>query len=282
MPAKQNSDERVLQIAQYIEDHADEVLNLDYLAEQAAISPFYLQRKFKALFGVSPKALQNAVRIQRLKQSLRQGDDISGAIYEAGFGSASRVYEQVNQKLGMTLSSYKEGGKNESIAFALRKTVFGHMIMAATDRGVCFVHFADNFADLLRALSVEFANAELSPTSADMADELDKWIEALEHHLAGNGPKPQVPLHLHGTAFQLNVWQFLMSVKEGQKVAYKDVANGIEAPKSFRAVANACGANNIAVLIPCHRVLRGNGELGGYRWGVDRKAQLLAMEEGRV
>ncbi|NQZ08648.1 MAG: methylated-DNA--[protein]-cysteine S-methyltransferase [Algicola sp.] len=281
MPAKQNSDERVLQIAQYIEDHADEVLNLDSLAEQAAISPFYLQRKFKALFGVSPKALQNAVRIQRLKQSLRQGDDISGAIYEAGFGSASRVYEQVNQKLGMTLSSYKEGGKNENIAFALRKTVFGHMIMAATDRGVCFVHFADNFADLLRALSVEFANAELSPTSADMADELDKWIEALEHHLAGNGPKPQVPLHLHGTAFQLSVWQFLMSVKEGQKVAYKDVAKGIEAPKSFRAVANACGANNIAVLIPCHRVLRGNGELGGYRWGVDRKAQLLAMEEGR-
>jgi AraC family transcriptional regulator of adaptative response/methylated-DNA-[protein]-cysteine methyltransferase len=273
-------DDRILQVAQTIEAQADEVLNLDTLAEQAAMSPFYLQRRFKAMFGVSPKELQNAVRIQRLKLSLKLGDDVAGAIYEAGYGSTSRVYEQVNKKLGMTPSAYRDGGKNEQIAFATRQTVHGLLLMAATARGVCFVHFGQSVTELLRALHNEFPNAELAPTPKNMQGELDLWIAALENHLAGNAPKPQVPLDLHGTAFQLSVWQFLMSIKEGQKVSYKEVAQGVDAPKSFRAVANACGANKIAVLIPCHRVLRGDGQLGGYRWGVERKAALLATEQG--
>lgn len=271
-------DQRLLKVAQTIETHADEVLNLEVLAEQAALSPFYLQRKFKALFGVSPKEFQNAIRIQRLKQSLKQGDDIAGAIFEAGYGSTSRVYEQVNQKLGMTPSDYRDGGKDLNITFALRQTVFGQIIMAATERGVCFVHFADNAAQLLQALHEEFPHASLSATPPDSNAQLDLWVAALEHHLSGKAPKPHLPLHLHGTAFQLRVWKFLMSIKDGQHVSYKAVAEGIQAPKSFRAVANACGANNIAVLIPCHRVLRGDGGLGGYRWGTERKEGILAME----
>jgi AraC family transcriptional regulator of adaptative response/methylated-DNA-[protein]-cysteine methyltransferase len=279
MQTEKTINKRVFQTAQFIEKNANEVLSLDVLAKESAISPFHLQRKFKEVFGVSPKQFQNALRIQMFKQSLKQGGDISDAIYQAGFGSASRVYEQVNESLGMTPSSYKEGGKNEDIAFALRKTSFGHIIMAATSRGVCFVYFSDNFAELFHALHSEFPNAELSPTPEEMSADLDNWIHALEKHIAGTGPKPDVPLDLYGTAFQLRVWKFLISVKEGAHVTYKDVATGIDAPTSYRAAANACGANKVAVLIPCHRVLRGDGQLGGYRWGSDRKQQLLDMEK---
>ena len=189
-----------------------------------------------------------------LKQSLKQGGDISDAIYDAGFGSTSRVYEQVNKSLGMTPSSYRKGGKNEHIAFALRKTSFGHIIMAATARGVCFVHFSANFADLFQALHSEFPHAELAPTPEKMSADLDNWINALEQQIAGSGPRPNVPLDLYGTAFQLKVWRFLISVKDGAQVTYKDVAIGIGSPKSYRAAANACGTNKVAVLIPCHRV----------------------------
>jgi AraC family transcriptional regulator of adaptative response/methylated-DNA-[protein]-cysteine methyltransferase len=240
-----------------------------------------LQRQFKEVFGISPKQYQNALRMQMLKQSLKQGCDITNAIYDAGFGSTSRVYEQVNNSLGMTPSSYKEGGKNENIAFALRKISFGHIIMAATSRGVCFVHFSDNFADLFRALHHEFPHAELLPTPENMSAELDNWIHALEQYIAGSAPKPNVPLDLYGTAFQLKVWKFLISVKDAAHVTYKDVAIGINSPNSYRAAANACGANKVAVLIPCHRVLRGDGQLGGYRWGSEKKQQLLDMERGQ-
>lgn len=273
-----DTDTRILQVAQRIENESDEVLNLDVLAEQAAISPFYLQRKFKAMFGISPKTFQNAIRINRLKQSLKNGNSITDAIFEAGFGSTSRVYEQINKKLGMTPSTYRDGGKGLSISFALRMTLYGQLIMASSERGVCFIHLGDTTTHLLQALHSEFPNAQLEPTPENMSDELDLWIEALEAHLASKGPKPNLPLHLSGTAFQITVWKFLMSIEDGQQVSYKQVAEGINAPTSFRAVANACGANNIAILVPCHRVLRGNGQLGGYRWGVQRKAKLLAME----
>jgi AraC family transcriptional regulator of adaptative response/methylated-DNA-[protein]-cysteine methyltransferase len=279
MQIEKDIHKRVFLAAKFIEQNANEALSLDVLAKESAISPFHLQRKFKEVFGISPKQFQNALRIQMLKQSLKQGGDISDAIYDAGFGSASRVYEQVNKSLGMTPSSYKEGGKNENIAFALRKTSFGHIIMAATNRGVCFVHFSDNFADLFQALHSEFPHADLSPTPEAMSAELDNWINALELHIAGNGPKPNVPLDLYGTAFQLKVWKFLISVKDGTHVTYKDVATGVNSPNSYRAAANACGANKVAVLIPCHRVLRGDGQLGGYRWGSERKQQLLDMEQ---
>ena len=271
-------DAKIVSLAEYIEQQAQENLNLDTLAKKSAISPFHLQRKFKQIFGVSPKQFQNAVRIQRLKQSLKSGDDISGSIYEAGFGSTSRVYEQINSKLGMTPSAYRSGGKDEEIAFAMRESSFGHIIMAATNRGVCFVHIGDNYSDLIKALHHEFPLADLVVTPEEMSVELDEWINALENHLCYSGPSPKVPLHLYGTAFQLSVWKFLMSIKEGERISYSDAAKGISEPKAFRAVANACGANKIAILIPCHRVLRGDGQMGGYRWGVGRKKQLLKNE----
>lgn len=271
-------DAKIVSLAEYIEQQAHRDLNLDLLAKKSAISPFHLQRKFKLIFGVSPKQFQNAVRIQRLKQFLKLGDDISGSIYEAGFGSTSRVYEQINSKLGMTPSAYRSGGKNQEIAFAMRESSFGHIIMAATNRGVCFVHIDDNYSDLIKALHLEFPQANLVSTPEEMSVELDGWIKALENHLCNRGPSPKIPLHLYGTAFQLSVWKFLMSVKEGVSISYSDAAKGINKPKAFRAVANACGANKIAILIPCHRVLRGDGKIGGYRWGVEKKRQLLKLE----
>lgn len=271
--------QRLIALAQYIEQHADEPLSLELLASQAELSPFHLQRKFSALFGISPKQFQNALRVQKLKQALRQGQEVTTAIYAAGFGSNSRVYEQIDQSIGMTLSDYKNGARSLEISFALRQCRFGYLLMAATERGVCFVHFAENAATALQALHHEFPRGSLVPTPESMQAELDLWIDALEQHLDGHGPCPHLPVHLYGTAFQLSVWRFLTSLKSGQTVSYAEVAHAIERPKAFRAVANACGANKIAVLIPCHRVLRGDGSQGGYRWGAERKQQLLQLEQ---
>lgn len=270
--------QRVIALADYIEQYAEQSLDLDHLAAEAAVSPFHLQRTFSQLFGVSPKQFQNAIRVQRLKQALRGGDDVSQAIYDAGFGSVSRVYEQLDQNFGMTLTEYKTGALAIPIYFALRQTRLGLLLMAATERGVCFVHFGSSAAGLLQSLHQEFPKANLLPTPEHAQAELDLWIDALDQHLAGAGPRPDLPLHLTGTAFQLSVWRFLSTLKTSERVSYADVAKGIANPTAYRAVANACGANKVAVLIPCHRVLRGDGALGGYRWGVERKQQLLTLE----
>jgi AraC family transcriptional regulator of adaptative response/methylated-DNA-[protein]-cysteine methyltransferase len=272
------TDSRICQVAAHIEAHATSALYLSSLAERAAMSPFHFQRRFKEVMGVTPKQFQNALRIQRLKQSLRQGQDVLGAIYDAGFGSTSRVYEQLPNRIGVTPSALRAGGMDLQIHFALRQTSFGHILMAATERGVCFVQFGDGFTDLLRELHREFPAAELIPTPKQMDSELDKWMRALERHLREGGPQPQVPLELFGTAFQIKIWKFLTRIPSGERRTYKQVAQGIGAPASHRAVANACGANRIGVLVPCHRVLRGDGGLGGYRWGTDRKGRLLEIE----
>ncbi|WP_306524064.1 methylated-DNA--[protein]-cysteine S-methyltransferase [Rheinheimera sp.] len=276
--SKTNIKQRVIALADYIELHAEQSLDLDHLAAEAAVSPFHLQRTFSQLFGVSPKQFQNAIRVQRLKQALRGGAEVSQAIYDAGFGSVSRVYEQLDQNFGMTLTEYKTGAEAVHIYFALRQTQLGLLLMAATARGVCFVHFGDSAVGLIQSLHQEFPKAHLLPTPAQAQADLDLWIDALEQHLAGAGPRPDLPLHLTGTAFQLSVWRFLSTIKSSETVSYADVAKGIAKPAAYRAVANACGANKVAVLIPCHRVLRGDGALGGYRWGADRKQHLLSLE----
>ena len=268
-------------IAQFIEAHADEPLPLSKLSEEFGLSPSYLQRSFKAAHGVSPKQYQNARRLKKLKSILREGDGVAGAIFEAGFGSTSRVYEQIDGRIGMTPSAYRAGGQGEKIYYAVRKSLLDHLMMAATDRGVCFIHFGDQVSDLQDALKKEYPEADLFRSSAEGNQDLNLWIEALDNHLFHDGGKPNLPLHLNGTAFQIRVWRFLMSVKEGDVASYTEVAKGIGAPKAVRAVASACAANNIAVLVPCHRVLRGDGALAGYRWGVERKRTLIDAERQR-
>ncbi len=273
--------DRLVEIARHIEEHADERLTLASLAEIAGLSPSRLQRIFKEAFGVSPKAYQDAVRMRHFKQSLKEGGSVTDAIYSSGFGSISRVYGEATRNIGMTPKAYRSGGAGEIITYACRSTALGQMAMAATDKGVCFVQFGEDEASLVTNLKAEFPNAELSASPAQDAPELDAWMEALDQHISKGAPRPDLPLDMRGTAFQMKVWQFLLSIREGDVISYREVAEKIDKPKAVRAVASACAKNRIGVLIPCHRVLRGDGSLGGYRWGLERKRALLDAERER-
>lgn len=265
-------------VASHIAAHADEPLTLDQLAIVAGLSPFHLQRTFKAVMGVTPKEYHSAKRLGAFKARLRAGDSVLGAVFDAGYGSTSRVYEQVDGGLGMTPSAYRAGGEGEAIVHAVRDTALGPLMMAATERGVCFVQFGDDAESLLKQLAAEFPKAGFRPADMDGNAALQDWMEALHAHLSSGGPRPALPLDLRGTAFQIRVWRFLLGVRSGEVVSYAEVARGIGAPRAVRAAASACGANRIAVLVPCHRALRGDGGLGGYRWGLDRKRVLLDQE----
>jgi AraC family transcriptional regulator, regulatory protein of adaptative response / methylated-DNA-[protein]-cysteine methyltransferase len=213
-----------------------------------------------------------------LKSSLKSGKSVLASIGDAGFQSTSRIYGHATRNLGMAPSVYRAGGLGETIAYAFRNTALGPLLMAATMRGVCFAQFGHSESALLAQLKAEFPRAQVVASTMTQSSELNAWIEALEAHIASSAPRPDVPLDLRGTAFQIQVWKFLLGVPAGSAVSYSEVAQGIGAPKAFRAAASACAANRIAVLIPCHRVLRGNGDLGGYRWGLERKRALLDHE----
>jgi AraC family transcriptional regulator of adaptative response/methylated-DNA-[protein]-cysteine methyltransferase len=270
--------ERMERLADFITTHADESLPLARLAREVAMSPHHLQRTFTAVVGVSPKAYQAAQRLARFKEGLRDGDSVLDATFDAGYGSTSRVYEQVTGGLGMTPSAYRRGGEGESITWAVRHTAFGYLLMAATVRGVCLVEFGDSEAELVSRLGAEFPRAQLVPAAEAAREPLAAWMDALDAHVMNGAPRPELPLDLRGTAFQIKVWRFLLSVKPGRVVSYGELADGIGHPDAVRAVGTACGANRIAVLVPCHRALRADGSLGGYRWGLERKRVLLDSE----
>lgn len=267
--------------ARYIEAHSEERLALSDLARRAGTSPARLGRAFKAAFGVSPRAYQDHARLGALKASLRAGEPVAGAIYAAGFGSPSRVYGERARSIGMTPSAYRAGGEGETIMHACRETSLGTLLIAAAERGVCFADIGGDEGTLMRRLAEEFPRAALAASPAHGSPELDAWLVALTAHLDDGAPRPDLPLDLRGTAFQIKVWRFLLSVPEGEVMSYGEVAARIEQPRAARAVASACAANRIAVLVPCHRVLRGDGGLGGYRWGVARKRALLDSERRR-
>ncbi len=269
---------RLVGVARFIEAHAEERLTLRKLAGRVGLSPSRLQRVFKAEFGVSPRAYQDAVRMKRFRASLKEGDRVTGAIFSAGYGSLSRVYGERTRNLGMTPQAYRAGGAGETISYASRDTALGALLLAATGRGVCFVQFGEDLEALRKQLRREFPKAALVASNAQDAPELDAWAAALDAHLASGAPRPELPLDLRGTAFQMRVWRFLVSVREGEVISYGELAARIEQPGAARAVASACAANRVAVLVPCHRVLRGDGNLGGYRWGLERKRALLDAE----
>jgi AraC family transcriptional regulator, regulatory protein of adaptative response / methylated-DNA-[protein]-cysteine methyltransferase len=268
-------------LADYIERNADEPLSLKQLAEQAHLSPAHLQRTFKAMLGVSPKAYHDAARFRLLKSGLKAGKSVMDSITEAGFQSTSRIYGHATRNLGMTPSAYRAGGAGETIVHAFRDTALGPLLMAATARGVCFAQFGASESQLIAQLKSEFPSANIGASDMTHSPQLDAWIQAFDAHVAGSLPRPDLPLDLRGTAFQIRVWKFLLGVPEGEVMSYSEVASGIGAPKAFRAAASACAANRIAVLVPCHRVLRGDGGLGGYRWGLERKRALIDQERAR-
>ncbi len=287
-PLDRAEDGRVAQmreLCEFIQSHSDsgDPLTLAVLSRRAGLSPSRLRRMFSEIVGVTPRQYVQGCRFETLKQGLREGDSVTDAIYEAGFGSSSRVYEQTGSRLGMTPSEYRDGGRDLAVSYALAsytvaETPAGRMIVAATDRGLCFVHFGDSNEDLVEALRGEFPAATIRPTSADDSEQLTLWMAALRRHLEGNEPHLDLPVDIRASAFQLQVWSYLRSIPYGETRSYSEVAAAIGKPSAVRAVAGACAANRAAIVIPCHRVIRANGDLGGYRWGRDRKTQLLECE----
>lgn len=268
----------VHELARQIDAEPERKLSLEQLAKRAGYSPFHLQRSFKAVIGSSPKEYQTAARVRTLKKELRNEAPVAEAIYQAGFGSGSRVYEKADGHLGMTPSEYRSGGKGLTISYASGQTPLGLMMVGATDRGICFLQFGDSDAGLLGELKQQFPAATALPMPDSSRGEFESWMAALNRHLRGLEPRLDLPLDVRGTAFQLIVWRYLQKVPYGEVRSYAEVAAAIGKPSAARAVARACATNSIALLIPCHRVVRGTGELGGYRWGMQRKRVLLDTE----
>lgn len=265
-------------LCRYIEAHADEPLSLAALGQRVNLSPQYLQRRFKAMVGVSPKQYADACRMRGFKQRLRAGESVTDALYAAGYGSSSRVYERADSRLGMTPRQYRQGGADMAISHASAKTPLGMLMLAATDRGLCFVQLGDDAAALRENLAAEFPAARLTPMPADAAGPFGQWMAALCTYLRDGGAVPALPADIRGTAFQRLVWDYLCTIPAGELRSYSEVATAIGRPRAVRAVANACAANRLALVIPCHRVIRGDGGLGGYRWGVARKRALIERE----
>jgi AraC family transcriptional regulator of adaptative response/methylated-DNA-[protein]-cysteine methyltransferase len=268
----------VARTCSYIQSHADEPLTLETLARHAGLSRFHLQRTFTAIVGISPAQFVEACRLRRLRRSLRGGASVTDALYDAGFGSSSRLYERVNTRLGMTPSQYRSGGRGLAIACASAPTSLGTLMIGATDRGVCFVQFGESHQALLAALRAEYPQAAIDSLRKPYPPQFVAWIDALREHLGDPAHAIDLPLDVRATAFQLKVWRYLQSIPAGAVQSYQEVADGIGRPTAARAVAAACASNRVALVIPCHRVIRGDGSPGGYRWGIERKRRLLAQE----
>lgn len=278
-------EQRIRSVCDYIRSHPDDRLQLADLAGRASLSTFHFQRSFKAVVGLTPRQFVEASRLEKLKgqlrarpSQLRARSAVTDAIYDAGFGSSSRVYERVDTHLGMTPSQYRGGGKDVAISYVSVESALGRMMIGATDRGLCFIQFAARDEDLLALLRAEYPAARLEPMRKPHPPPFERWMTALRDHLAGEQPRLDLPLDLRATAFQMKVWRYLQSIPYGSVQSYSEVAAAVGQPKAARAVARACAANRVALVIPCHRVIRGTGELGGYRWGLERKRVLIDQE----
>lgn len=268
----------IAHLSQYLRDHCEEAVSLEDMARITGFSAFHLQRKFKAAVGVSPKQFQARCRMERVKQVLHGAGTVTSALYEAGFGSSSRLYERVDRELGMTPAQYKARGRGVEISYVVLETLLGLILIAATDRGLCSLRLGDEESVLLGELMKEYPAAELQRVEAPFGAALRAWHEAICGYLAGKRIEPGLPLDVRGTAFQARVWQYLQTIPMGETRSYSEVAAGIGQATATRAVATACASNPVALAIPCHRVIRSNGELGGYRWGMERKQKLLEQE----
>jgi AraC family transcriptional regulator, regulatory protein of adaptative response / methylated-DNA-[protein]-cysteine methyltransferase len=266
---------RVTLARDYLDSHPDETVTLERLGQVANMSPYHLQRTFKKVVGVSPKAYASARRLERMKSRLRTGATVSRATFDAGYASGSRAYEHARNGMGMTPGSYRNGGQGMTISHTVLPTPLGHLLIAATERGVCSVMLGDSAAELETALRREYPAATIHAGNG----ELENYTEEVLHQIQGKEGRP-LPLDVGGTAFQRQVWEALRRIPPGETRSYRTIARELGRPSSARAVARACATNRVAVVIPCHRAVRESGELGGYRWGIDRKQRLLDRERG--
>lgn len=262
-------------ICRYIEQHLDEPITLSRLGLEFHQSPFHLQRTFKSVLGITPRAYADSCRVNQLKQNLRAGHSVTRALYDAGYSSSSRLYERTASQLGMTPDKYRRGAIAAPVRYTCADSPLGRMLIAATDKGICAIHFADSDADLEQGLRHEFpfANRRRDDHAMQM------WKEDLLRQMRGEKLNSALPLDIQATAFQRRVWSCLQKIPCGATRSYGQIAKAIGRPTAARAVARACATNPVAVAIPCHRVVSAAGDAGGYRWGEERKKLLLQMEK---
>lgn len=259
-------------------EESEEMPNLDDLAESAGMSSYHFHRVFKARTGLTPRKYAAAHRSRRVRNELTECETVTEAIYAAGFNSNSRFYESSREILGMTPTTFRAGGSGASIRFAVGESWLGPILVATSDKGVCAILLGDDPDSLARELQDSFPNAEIRGGNADFERLVATVVGFIENPSIGL----DLPLDIRGTAFQQRVWEALRRIPAGSTASYTEIAERIGESQAVRAVAQACGANNLAVAIPCHRVIRTDGELSGYRWGVERKDQLLRREKGTV
>jgi len=265
-------------ICRYIDQHLDEPITLEHLGKTFRQSPFHLQRRFKAALGITPREYADACRLRLFKRNLQAGDNVTRAMYDAGYGSSSRLYEKTASQLGMTPDKYRRGAIAATLRYACADSPLGRMLIAATDRGICAIQFARTDGELIEGLKREFPFAVRKPDDGG----LQAWVKTLLSHMTGKGLNSALPLDIRATAFQRRVWTYLQSIPFGATQSYKQVAKAIGQPTASRAVARACATNPVAVAIPCHRVVREDGSTSGYRWGLERKKTLLELEQRGV
>ena len=263
----------VQNIARYIEGRAGESVTLGELSAETGLSPFHLQRVFKKATGVTPKAWARGYRLNRFQTALKTAPSITDAIYEAGFGAASRAYENVAADLGMKPGSWRRCGDGIEIAYAIAPTEFGYLLVATTARGICAVRLGGSVDELESGFHSDFQRAALSKDNR-----LSSLVDQIIVLIGSNAPSPHLPIDIRATAFQQRVWQHLQTIPRGETRTYSQVAAEIGSPAATRAVARACAVNPVALVVPCHRVVGADGGLTGYRWGVERKRKLLDKE----
>jgi AraC family transcriptional regulator of adaptative response/methylated-DNA-[protein]-cysteine methyltransferase len=264
----------VQRVCRYIESQPECLPTLSEMGDHVGMSPFHLQRVFKKLTGVSPREYGESVRVRRLKAHLRGGSNVTEALYDAGYGSSSRLYERSAAHLGMTPSKYRKGGEGMHIGYTITDSTLGRLLVAMTAEGICCVSISDDDATLEARLFDEYPAAEIQRDHPLMTE----WVVQFLGFLEGWQPHFDLPLDIRATAFQLSVWQALQAIPYGETRSYAEIAEAIGHPTAVRAVANAIAANPVPLVVPCHRVIRSDGEIGGYALGVERKRALLQQE----
>ena len=264
----------VQRAADLLAESSEESLSLRDLARTLCTTPSTLRRAFLQVTGLKPRELAEALRLKRFKALLHAGRNITDALYETGYGSSSRVYERSNAQLGMTPATYRKGGQGMRLGYTIAKSPLGKVLVAATERGVSAVYLGDDEGKLIAELREEYPRAEVAAAS----NGFERWVKEVLQRIEGRPPHFELPLDLQATAFQRRVWKELQRIPCGRTRTYAQVARALGRPKAVRAVARACATNPVSIVVPCHRVVRQDGALAGYRWGLSRKEQLLASE----
>ena len=268
----------IRRICHVIDEHDEEPQTLTMLSQEIGVSAHHLQRTFKEVMGITPRQYADSQRLKKFKANVKQGSSVTDAMYGAGYGSSRALYEKSSSQLGMTPATYGRGGRGMRIVYTIADSPLGRLLVAATERGVCSVALGDSDAELAGKLFAEYPQASIDSKDTKIAPSLNLWLSKVLEGLNGKTSPIDLPLDIHATAFQWRVWEELRRIPFGETRSYQEIAQAIGKPKAVRAVASACAGNHAALVIPCHRVIREDKSLGGYRWGLERKEKLLRQE----